>query len=117
MANVKVDLRGAQRKLSGQNITRGRVVMANQALMDMDGFVPQLSGDLRASGHVADQGRTIEYSTIYARAQFYGSTFSKGVTRTWSKGKLAGTGPRWDLKAKGLYGKSWPKVFKKGAGL
>lgn len=117
MANVKVDLRGAQKKLSSQNLTRGKVAMANQALMDMDRYVPLETNALRASGHVTDGGNAVEYNTPYARAQFYGSTFSRGVTRTWSKGKEAGTGPRWDLKAKGIHGKNWPQTFKKGAGL
>lgn len=117
MANVKVDLRGAQRKLSGQNITRGRVAMANQALMDMDRFVPKRKGDLSASGHVSVSGKTIDYNTPYARAQFYGHSFKKGTSFSFKSYTTPGTGPRWDLKAKGLYGKNWPKVFKKGASL
>ena len=71
MANAKVDLRGAQRKLSGPNITRGRVAMANQALMDMDPFVPKRDHNLAASGHVTDSGKSIEYNTPYARAHFH----------------------------------------------
>ncbi|MDG4985505.1 minor capsid protein [Lactococcus lactis] len=117
MANAKVDLRGAQRKLSGPNITRGRVAMANRALMDMDPFVPKRDHNLAASGHVTDSGKSIEYNTPYARAQFYGKSFKKCTSFTFKSYTTPGTGSRWDLKAKGLYGKSWPQVFKKGAEL
>lgn len=117
MANVKVDLRGAQKKLSSQNLTRGKVAMANQALMDMDRFVPKRDENLAASGHVVDSGNAVEYNTPYARAQFYGKSFRVGTSFTFKSYTTPGTGPRWDLKATGLYGKEWPKVFKKGAGL
>jgi hypothetical protein len=117
MANVKVDLRGAQKKLSAQNLTRGKVAMANQVLMHMEAFVPKRDHNLAASGHVTDSGNAVEYNTPYARAQFYGKSFKKGTSFTFKSYTTPGTGPRWDLKAKGLYGNSWPKVFKKGAGL
>lgn len=117
MANVKVDLRGAQKKLGTQNITRGRVAMANQALMDMTPFVPKRDNNLAASGHVTGLGNSIEYNTPYARAQFYGHSFKKGTSFSFRNYTTPGTGARWDLKAQGLYGKNWPLAFKKGANL
>lgn len=117
MANVKVDLRGVRKKLGPQNITRGRVAMANQVLMDMDRFVPKREGDLAASGHVLGLGDSVEYNTPYARAQFYGRSFKKGTSFIFKSYTTPGTGTRWDLKAKGIYGKNWPKILKKGAGL
>ena len=119
MANVKikVELAGVKKKLSTQNFERGRLAFANQALLDMDQFVPYRGSGLRTSGHVTAGGKTIEYVTPYARTQYYGRGFRKGVSYTISKYHTAGTGSHWDLKAKAKYGNRWAKKFVEGAGL
>ena len=82
---------------------------------DMERFVPKKSGELRASGHIRD-GRTsgvskgthaIVYRKPYAKSQFYGSN----GRATWTKGKMPGTGPRWDLKANDLYMGKWKQTY------
>lgn len=114
---IKVNLDKVYKKLSPANIARGQVAMAYQMQLDMAPFVPKKSGDLRASGHVLPGGTGIKYNTPYARAQYYGGTYGKGWSASWSQGRTPGTGPRWDKKAKGIYGKNWPKAFMKGASL
>ena len=52
-----------------------------------------------------------------ARAQFYGSSYNKHRSFSFSKYTTAGTGPRWDLKAKGLYGDKWANKAKEALGL
>lgn len=110
---ITVDLKGATRKLSEQNFTRGRIAMASQMLMDMDRLIPYKDGSLRASGHMASDGSELSWSTVYARAQFYGTN---GIV-TFQSYTTPGTGKRWDEKAKAQYGDNWRKVFVKGAGL
>ena len=71
-------------------------------------FVPRKSNTLRTSAHLKNDGSVILYETKYAKRQFYlrGKKYS-----------TPGTGPRWDLKAKGLHGKSWKRAFLRGAGV
>jgi hypothetical protein len=109
-AKVTVNLYGLEKKLGKGNLRAAKLVTANQMMMDMNKLVPRKNGRLRASGHVTSGGDAIEYSTIYARAQFYG-TNGKQVFRTYS---TAGTGKRWDLKAKMLYGQRWGRTFARG---
>ena len=107
--DVKVDLAKLNKKLSPAQFQKGKEIMANQALLDMNKLVPMDRKTLRASGHVTSRG-DIEYSTIYARAQFYG-TNGKRVFRKYS---TPGTGKRWDLKAKVLYSDKWGRVLLRG---
>ena len=91
--------------LCGDSLDRARYVLANQAMADMDQFVPLKSSALAGSAHL-DVNHNIIYSTPYARAQFYGMIHGhpvKNYTQT------AGRYPtkRWDLKAKSLYGDEW----------
>jgi hypothetical protein len=109
-AKVSVNLSGMEKKLGKGNLRVAKQVVAQQMLLDMNRLVPRRHGDLRASGHVTSGGDAIEYSTIYARAQFYG-TNGKQVFRSYTTG---GTGKRWDLKAKVLYGEKWGRVFARG---
>lgn len=112
---IEVDLGGVKSKLSDRNIIRGKVAMANQMLLDMTNFVPMANegGDLRVSGHVVDNGDAIEWNTVYARAQFYGTN---GIVN-FQHYSTPGTGKRWDEKAKAIYMSDWKNVFVKGAGL
>ncbi len=112
---IKVDFGNIKSKLSDQNIQRGKVAMANQMLLDMTNFVPMATegGDLRASGHVIENGNGIEWNTVYARAQFYGTN---GIVTFWHY-STPGTGKRWDEKAKAIHMSDWKDKFVKGAGL
>lgn len=108
---VTVELDGVKRKLSQENFKRGQYALANQAMSDMNQFVPRKEGVLRTTAHVV--GGSIVYQTPYAKAQFYGSNGKA----TFSKYSTPGTGKRWDLKAKSMFMDSWKKAFKGGAGL
>lgn len=112
---IKVDLSGANKKVSNASLKKAEYAIANQALLDMEQFVPLRDGDLRGSGHVS--GDKIIYDTVYARAQFYGGAYNKKRSWHWSKGKMAGTGPRWDKKASAMYGSKWADKGKEAMGL
>ncbi len=113
--SIKVDL-GRINKKFGPNAKKvAEYAIANQAMLDMERFVPVKSGHLRGTGHV--DGNKIIYDTVYARAQFYGGAYNKKRSWHWSKGKTAGTGPRWDLKAKGMYGDKWADKGREALGL
>lgn len=103
---IKVDLKGANRKLSKPNLERGLYAMTNQAMADMNPFVPFKEGELRQKVH-ASKG-SVFYESRHAKRQFY----LQGRKYT-----TPGTGPRWDLKAKSRFRASLPKAFKKGAGI
>lgn len=105
--NVKVDLKGVERKFSEPNIQKGRYALANQVLADSDQFVPRKSGNLRMSVSVAMDAKSITYHQKYAR-RHYRNQFSNYTT--------PGTGPHWDKKASGIYGKQWSNAFVRGAG-
>ena len=112
---VKVDLRGIEKKVSPTALAKGRFAMANQMMMDMNRFIPRKDGTLRGSGNV--QRDSIVYNTPYARAQFYGSSYNKKRSFTFSRYTTPGTGKRWDLRAAALYAKDWGKVGLKGMGV
>lgn len=103
---VKVKIDGVYKKLSKENFDRGRYALANQAMADMNQYVPRKRGDLRQKVHASHEN--IIYESPYAKRQFY---------LNGRKYSTPGTGPRWDLKAKSIHGKSWKKAFVKGAGL
>lgn len=103
---IKVDLKGANRKLSKPNLERGLYAMTNQAMADMNPFVPFKEGELRQKVH-ASKG-SVFYESKHAKRQFY----LQGRKYT-----TPGTGPHWDLKAKSRFRGSLPKAFKKGAGI
>jgi len=102
--SIKVNLDGVRAKVSPQAMKRGRYALANQAMADMNSFVPKKNNILRQSAHIKSDGSAILYETKYARRQFY------------LNGKKYTT-PGWDLKAKSLYMPSWKKVYLKGAGI
>ncbi|MCH1713146.1 MULTISPECIES: minor capsid protein [Lactococcus] len=103
---VKVDFKRAIRKLSKPNLDRGLYAMANQAMADMNPFVPFKEGELRQKVHASKS--SVIYESKHAKRQFY----LQGRKYT-----TPGTGSRWDLKAKSKFRGSLPKAFKKGAGI
>lgn len=108
--SVKINLKGVYKKLSPQNMERGTYFLANRALSDMnENFVPKKFGNLRQSGQVAANGKQLIWYSPYARRHFYAPGGWKYTT--------PGTGPRWDLKAEGIFMNDWLDAFKKGAGL
>lgn len=113
--NVTIDLSGATRKTSQASERKAQLEIANQALLDMEPYVPLLHGPLlhgplRSSGHVAGDGSKIIYNTPYARAQFYGGAYNKYRSFSFSKYTTPGTGKRWDLKASANHGNKWAEV-------
>ena len=113
--SITVDL-GRINKKFGPNAKKvAEYAIANQAMLDMERFVPLRDGDLRGSGHVS--GNQIVYNAVYARAQFYGSSYNKHRSFKFSKYTTPGTGPRWDLKAKGMYGDKWADKGREALGL
>lgn len=108
MAKIEIDLGGVYDKLSPQMVARGRRALANQAMADMNQFVPAKSHVLRMGVSIDIDGSSIQYNTPYAAKQFY----VQHINYT-----TPGTGPRWDLKAKGIYMSDWEKAFLGGAQL
>ena len=106
MTQVDIDLGKVYDKLSPQMVKRGKRVLANQAMADMNQFVPAKSHVLRLSVSIGIDGSSIHYNTPYAACQFYNQ---------WSNYTTPGTGPRWDEKAKGIYMSDWEKAFLGGA--
>ncbi len=68
---IKVNLDGVRAKVSPQAMKRGRYALANQAMADMNSFVPKKNNILRQSAHIKSDGSAILYETKYARRQFY----------------------------------------------
>lgn len=108
MSGVTVNLGNIRGRLNEQAFQRGRYAFANQAMADMNPFVPKKDNDLRQSAHVSADGRKILYEMPYARKQFYVPA---------KKYSTPGTGARWDLKARALNLPAWKRAFLKGAGL
>ena len=107
MVKVSVKLDRAKMKLSEGNIRRGRFALANQALADMNRYVPINEGIVRVSATIAP----------YGKVQYQGYRKSKKGKVFFRKYTTPGTGPKWDEKAKGIHMKAWEKAFVKGAGL
>lgn len=109
---VDINLDRVFEKMSDANIQRGRQALANQALADMNQFVPMDEGILRMSATIDIDGGAINYNMPYAAAQFYG--FIRGG-RVYNY-TTPGTSRRWDLRGKARYMKDWEKAYLKGAG-
>ncbi|QBX13967.1 minor capsid protein [Streptococcus cristatus] len=97
MADVRVvvDLGGVERKVSPENLKRGKLAAASQAKLIMIPYIPMRGGDLRASGRVESNG-DVSYNTVYARAHFYGTN---GIV-VFRRYTTPGTGKRWDKPLK-----------------
>ncbi|SHI01830.1 minor capsid protein [Virgibacillus chiguensis] len=106
MARVDINLKGAQHKLKSQIIKKGRRSLANQALSDMNQFVPMDEGVLRQTATIDIDGTAINYDTPYAARLFYMPMYNYTTP---------GTGPRWDMKAKRIFMSDWINAFMKGA--
>lgn len=106
MVRVTINLSGARKKLSSQILNQGRYALANQAMADMDQFIPMLSTALRGTVSVDPDGKSITYNTPYAAKLFYMHMYNYTTP---------GTGPRWDLKAKSVFMSDWINAFARGA--
>lgn len=107
---ISIDLSGVYEKLSDSNMLAGQRAVANQALIDMnENFVPMRDADLRNSATIAIDASSIDWNSVYARRHYY-NDFSPNYT-------TPGTGPYWDLKAKGVFMSDWIHAFTRGAGL
>ncbi|WP_339147638.1 minor capsid protein [Sutcliffiella sp. BMC8] len=106
MVRVTVDLNNVKQKLEQKNVDRGRYALANQALADMNQYVPMDEGTLRQTATIDIDGKAINYNTPYARRLFYMYMYNYTTP---------GTGPRWDNKAKASHMSDWEKAFIKGA--
>lgn len=103
-----IDLDGVRKKVSDEALLNGRRALANQAMADMDPFVPMQTGILRMSVSMAMDGSEIIYNAPYASTLFYKQMYNYSTP---------GTGPRWDLKAQGLFISEWIHAFTEGMGL
>ncbi|AMQ06732.1 minor capsid protein [Sporosarcina psychrophila] len=108
MTRVTINLDGVKARISQEAMNRGRYALANQAMADMDQFIPMLSGALRMTATIDIDGGGINYNTPYSNKLFY--MYMHNYT-------TPGTGPRWDLKAKGAFMSDWINAFTRGAGL
>lgn len=113
MVREHIKLDTAKRKLSDGNMKQGDYALANQALADMNNYVPALDHHLRNSGTIDLNGKAINWNSPYAKAQFYGKVGKGGYPVL--NYTTPGTGPRWDLKAKGIHMEDWKDAYKKGA--
>lgn len=107
MVKVSINLTVARQKLSPQSIQTGQRGLANQAAADMNPFIPMDEGILRMAMSINTDGSAINYHMPYAANLFYMYKYNYTTP---------GTGPRWDLKAKGLFMPVWINAFTKGAG-
>lgn len=109
--NVDIDFSVIDQKLGEAALKKGELAMANQALMDMERFVPLREGNLRSGAH-AKPGEVI-YPGPYGRAQFYGTNgyviFRKYTT--------PGTGKRWDKRVPKGTVREWGVVAIKAMGI
>ncbi len=99
---AEVNLNGAFNRLD--NLTRlGRYALANQAMVDMNMYVPKRTGQLRGSSFLMDNGKKIVWNTPYARRQFYNQM---------NNYTTSGTGSRWDVKAKNNHIAQWESIVR-----
>lgn len=111
---LSIDLSGVYEKLSDTNMQAGQRALANQALVDMnENFVPMLDGDLRNSATIAIDASNITWNSVYANAQYRGTN---GIAQ-FTNYTTPGTGPYWDLKAKGVFMSDWIHAFTEGVRL
>lgn len=101
------------KKTSVSNIKRAKFALTNQALADMNQYVPMRpgSGHLRMSG--TSNGDRITYRIPYAGPQFRGIV-NGGRVRNYT---TPGTSRRWDLRAKANHMDAWRKAFIDGGNL
>lgn len=105
---VDIDIERLKEKLARESMLRGRRAFANQAMADMNQFVPAKEFILRQTVTLGLDGGSIFYNTPYAQTQY------KIQHRNYT---TPGTGPYWDKKAQGIYMSDWEKAFLGGAGI
>lgn len=93
-------------------LEKANYVVANQAMEDMDQFVPFKQGHLAGSAHISGNKQTIVYDAPYAKAQFYGfitnsKTGQQSRIRNYTRSEHPQATRRWDLRAKNLYMNKW----------
>lgn len=101
--HVKTQLDGVKVRMN-QMTKLGQFALVNQVYADSNHYAPKLSSDLRNQSTIGIDGKSVIWNTPYARRQYYnyGAKFNE-----------QGTGPKWDVKAKALHGKSWINIVKK----
>lgn len=109
--HITVNLSGLNSILSSERLSRVHYVLANQAMADMDQFVPYKRGTLSGSAHIDNDGNIV-YTTPYAKAQFYGfitnyKTGQQSRIRNYTRSEHPQASRRWDLRAKNLYMNKW----------
>ena len=107
---INVDLDNFMEQTSLTNVKRGQYALVNQAMSDMEQFVPKDQGHLRDSVHATSDGGQITYAMPYAKVQFYGMINGSRI-RNYT---TPGTSRRWDLKGKSVFMDSWVKAFTEG---
>ncbi|MGT2896247.1 minor capsid protein [Streptococcus phage Javan174] len=116
VTHAHVDLGGVTKKVSPGAVRRGRQAMANQILLDTTHYVPFLGEGiptLRASATIGLQGETVNWNTVYARAQFYGTN---GIV-IFREYTTPGTGKNWYVKAKNKHLDQWKDTAVEAMGL
>lgn len=113
MLVININKSGFDKKTSVPNIKRAKFALTNQALADMNQYVPMRpgSGHLRMSGN--SNGDRITYRMPYAGPQFRGIVNGSRVKNYTTPG----TSRRWDLRAKANHMDAWRKAFIKGGNL
>jgi hypothetical protein len=91
---------------SQANLEKANYIVANQAMEDMDQFVPYRQGHLAGSAHISGNKQTIVYDEPYSKAQFYGMINGHPVVN-YTRSEHPQATKRWDLKAKSLYMNRW----------
>lgn len=103
--NVKIDLSRIEKKFSASQVEKIQYELANKVKKDSEMFVPKRTGHLRGNSYLVSGGKTIRYVISYATYQYH---------KKYSNYTTAGTGPRWDMVAKGKYLSSWRNLVQKG---
>lgn len=116
--HITVNLSGLNSILSSERLSRAHYVLANQAMADMDKFVPYKQGHLANQVSIGIDGKSIVYTVPYAKAQFYGfitnyKTGKKSQIRNYTRTVHPQASRRWDLRARSLYGDDWANKVKK----
>ncbi|MFJ7950338.1 minor capsid protein [Lysinibacillus sp. NPDC096418] len=84
-------------------VRRGQVALVNQVHADANIYAPKLSSDLRNQSIIGTDGKSIIWTSPYARKQYY---------NIGAKFTTPGTGPKWDVKAQAIHGASWVRITK-----
>ena len=110
--NVDIQMEEAYKYFSESNLALAQFALANQALADMNQYVPRREGDLQTSGHVASNKEQLIWDTPYASSQYRGGN-TKATFRHYT---TPGTGPYWDKVARANHMSDWKQAWVKGAG-